>query len=76
MWARWHWPDGVGRWHVIADSAAGTYTLACGRVRSAPIQTGSRPSNDNCCPTCPQLGDLGQTYRPETADQPRELAPA
>lgn len=75
-WGYWHWADGRGRWHAIAEVADGQHKLACGRVRNAPKRTAGRPEDEHCCPTCRELDDLRSAYKPETVDAPKETVPA
>jgi hypothetical protein len=72
-WVRWHWPDGWGRWHVIASESDGVATLACGRTRKPPKQRTDRPS-ERLCPTCERLDDLRLSYTTEVTTEPLTIA--
>jgi len=83
VWARWHWKEGRGRWHAVADVVDGrvfptnetvkAHVLACGRVRADPDETAANPTDDKVCPTCKTLDGLRAGYKPETADVPEAV---
>lgn len=69
-WGRWQWPEKIGRWHAIAASTDGVYSLACGRTRQAPKITAGRPDNAQCCPTCATLDNLRIAFRERGHTEP------
>jgi hypothetical protein len=75
-WARWMWPQGLGRWHAIVGTAEGVTTLACGRTRKPPAVTAGRPGAEQCCPTCARFDDLRLAYTPETVTAPPKVVVA